>query len=123
LTNQSEAQKRSDYRTETSYPIWYRDFSDRGVSSEWVRAVTRDLSGGGASFDLPDVPPRERKSGDLLEIQVIVPPTPVFAIGRIVRVFQDERGYWCAGVMFASIEPRDKDRIVRAVLSEGVGRP
>lgn len=123
MADVSEGQKRSDYRTETSFPIWYREFSDSGVSKEWVRAVTRDLSGGGASFDLPDVPPAVRKSGDLLEIQVVIPPSPVFAIGRVVRVFQDDRGFWCAGVMFASVDPRDKDRIIRTVLSEGLVRP
>jgi c-di-GMP-binding flagellar brake protein YcgR len=82
--------------------------------------VSRDLSGGGASFEMPDSPPVSRKPGDLLELQVVVPPTPVFAIAEVVRVFQDERGSWCAGVKFASIDAPDRDRIVRTVLSEGV---
>lgn len=123
MTSSSESQKRSDFRTEISYPIWYRDFAEADESREWTRAVTRDLSGGGASFRLRRGITERMEPDNLLEVQIIIPPTPIFAIGRIVRVFHDEKGRRCAGVMFASIDDRDKDRIVRAVLSEGVGKP
>ncbi|MEX0974433.1 MAG: PilZ domain-containing protein [Bacillota bacterium] len=117
-----EPQKRSDFRSGLSYPIWYRDLHEGGPGGEWARTSTRDLSGGGSSFDLVDGGRLERRTGDMLEIQVILPPTPVFAIGRVVRVFQDERGCLWAGVMFVSIAPKDKDRIVRVVLNEGLER-
>lgn len=124
MTDQSKGpQKRTDFRSGVSYPIWYRDLDESGHGGEWARTTTRDLSGGGASFDLADDRRLTRKSGDMLEIQVILPPSPVFAIGRVVRVFQDERAHLCAGVMFVSIAPRDKDRIVRVVLNEGLERP
>lgn len=123
MADTGKEQKRNYFRSDTAYPIWYRDLSDSEVAKDWVRSVTRDLSGGGTSLELPDVPPALRKPGDLIEIQVIIPPVPVFALGRIVRVFQDDKGNWCAGVMFASIDPRDKDRIVRTVLAEEVERP
>jgi c-di-GMP-binding flagellar brake protein YcgR len=105
-----------------SYPIWYRDIREGGPGRDWSRTSTRDLSGGGSSFDLVDDRRLERRAGDMLEVQVIIPPTPVFAIGKIVRVFSDEQGGLCAAVMFASIAPRDKDRIVRIVLNEGLER-
>lgn len=115
-----KSQKRLHYRSGASYPVWYRDLSGASEAGDWIHSVSRDLSGGGVSFEMPDAPPVERKPGDLLEVQVIVPPTPVFAIAQIVRVFQDEKGAWCAGVMFASIDSHDRDRIVSAVFREGV---
>lgn len=123
MTDQTkESQKRSDFRSLVSYPIWYRDLKETRPDGEWARTSTRDLSGGGASFDLVDDRRLERRTGDVLEVQVILPPTPVFAIAKVVRVFEDDRGYLCAGVMFVSMAPRDKDRIVRIVLSEGLER-
>lgn len=120
MTEQDKGQKRSDFRTGASYPIWYRDAQAGGDAGEWARTVTRDLSGGGALFELVDDGRLSRQAGDLLEIQVILPPVPVFAIGRIVRVLRDERGTLCAGVMFVSVAAKDKDRIVRVVLNEGL---
>jgi c-di-GMP-binding flagellar brake protein YcgR len=120
LTRTDETQRRLDYRSSASYPLWYRDLGKAEDGGDWIRSVSRDLSGGGACFEMPDTPPVGRKPGDLLEVQVIVPPTPVFAIAEVVRTFQDDRGVWYAGVMFASIDARDRDRIVRAVLREGV---
>jgi c-di-GMP-binding flagellar brake protein YcgR len=120
LTRTNGSQKRNHYRTGVAYPIWYRDFRDMAETGDWVHSVSRDLSGGGASFEMPDFPPAARKPGDLLELQVVVPPTPVFAIAEVVRVFEEPEGSWCAGVKFASIDASDRDRIVRTVLSEGV---
>ena len=119
----NEVQRRSDFRSQATYPIWYREVGDEEETGRWTIASTRDLSGGGASFELVDDGKHEWSVGDLVEAQVIVPPKPVFAIGKIVRLFQDERGKACAGVMFVSISPADKDRIVRAVLDEGLRRP
>jgi len=118
-----EDQKRSDYRTNMSYPIWYRKLSDKPGRREWNRAVTRDLSGGGASFRIIDTLHVAKKPGELLEIQIVIPPKPVFVIGEVIRVFEDDRGRRFVAVKFASIEQHEKDRIVRAVLSEGLGRP
>jgi c-di-GMP-binding flagellar brake protein YcgR len=56
----------------------------------------------------------------MLEVQIVIPPTPVFAIAKIVRIFQDDESTLCAGVMFVSVSPKDKDRIVRVVLNEGL---
>lgn len=118
-----DEQKRSDFRSGSVYPIWYRDLEDYGRERDWARTSTRDLSGGGASFALVDPKRLERRSGDVLEVQVIVPPAPVFAIAQIVRVFQDEEKRLCAAVMFVSIESNDRDRIVRVALNEGLDRP
>jgi len=123
LSKREEIQRRENYRSKASYPIWYRDLADGSEEGEWIRTVSRDLSGGGAAFEMPDCPPADRKPGDLLEIQLVVPPTPVFAIAEVVRIFEDNKGRLCAGVMFASINSRDRDRIVRAVLREGVKNP
>lgn len=120
MTEQDKGQKRSDFRTGASYPVWYRDAQTGGNGGDWARTSSRDLSGGGASFELVDDARLSRQAGDLIEVQVILPPTPVFAIGKIVRVFRDDGGALCAGVMFASIAGRDKDRIVRVVLNEGL---
>ena len=114
MTNQSEAQNGATIvRRPLSYLV--QRFSDRGVSRRGGRYC--DLSGGGASFDLPDVPPRE-KIGRSLGDTGDCPSNAGVRHSRIVRVFQDERG-WCAGVMFASIEPRDKDRLVRCPQRRG----
>lgn len=124
MTDQAkESQKRNDYRTDIAYPIWYRDLHGGQGDGEWFRTSTKDLSGGGSSFELVDDKRLLRRTGDILEVQVILPPTPVFAIAKIVRLFQDDRSSLCAAVMFASVAPRDKDRIVRVVLSEGLERP
>lgn len=124
MTDQTrESQKRSDFRSDSAYPIWYRDLRESRPEGEWARTSTKDLSGGGASFGLVDDRRLERRVGDVLEVQVILPPTPVFAIAKIARVFMDEGGSLCAGVMFVSVASKDKDRIVRAVLSEGLERP
>ncbi|MGE5578679.1 MAG: PilZ domain-containing protein [Bacillota bacterium] len=121
MTDQTrESQKRSDFRSGISYPIWYRDLRNSGPGGEWARTSTKDLSGGGASFSLVDDRRLLRRTGDTLEVQVILPPTPVFAIAKIVRIFQDDDGSLCAGVMFVSVAPKDKDRIVRVVLNEGL---
>ncbi len=120
MTKSDASQKRDHYRTGVTYPIWYRDFRDIPEAEDWIRSVSRDLSGGGASFEMPDFLLRPRKPGDLLELQVVVPPTPVFAIAEVVRVFEEPEDSWCAGVKFLSIEVSDRDRIVRTVLSEGV---
>lgn len=122
MTEQGREQKRSDFRTNLSYPIWYRDAAASGRGADWARTLSLDLSGGGASIELVDDRRLSRHSADLLELQVILPPIPVFAIGKIVRVFMDERGVLCAGIMFVSIAPKDKDRIIRAVLNEGLGK-
>lgn len=121
---QDKGQKRNDFRTGATYPIWYRDAQTGagGGTGEWERTTTKDLSGGGASFELVDDAALRRSVNDLLEVQVILPPAPVFAIGKIARVFRDERGTLCAGIMFVSIAGRDKDRIVRVVLTEGLER-
>ncbi len=116
----SGSQKRSDFRSGISYPIWYRDLRDDGSEGEWARTATKDLSGGGASFKLVDDQRPLRKTGDMLEVQIVIPPTPVFAIAKIVRIFQDDESTLCAGVMFVSVSPKDKDRIVRVVLNEGL---
>ena len=118
-----EVQRRSDFRSQATYPIWYREVDEKGEAGRWAIASTRDLSGGGASFELVDEGKHGWQVGDLVEVQVVVPPRPVFAIGKIVRLFRDERGNACAGVMFVSISPSDKDRIVGAVLDEGLRRP
>ncbi len=117
-----DPQKRSDFRNESIYPIWYRSACEDELEKEFSRSSTKDLSGGGASFELVDPKRFERRSGDMLEVQVILPPRPVFAIAKVMRIFQDGSGALCAAVMFASIEPRDKDRIVRVVLSEGLDK-
>ena len=122
MTDQGQGQKRSDFRTALSYPIWYRDVRADKPGGDWARTLTRDLSGGGASFELVDDRRVFRQTGDLLEVQAILPPVPVFAIGKIVRVFRDESGTLFAGVMFASVASKDRDRIVRVVLSEGLER-
>lgn len=124
MTDQTkESQKRNDYRSDLTYPIWYRDLRDGGLDGEWARTSTKDLSGGGASFELVDDRRLERHTGDMLEVQVILPPTPVFAIAKIVRLFDDEKAGRCAAVMFASVAPKDKDRIVRVVLNERLEKP
>ncbi|HHY45334.1 MAG TPA: hypothetical protein GX512_06460 [Firmicutes bacterium] len=120
MTRNDDTQRRRDYRSSAAYPVWYRDLRSVEQDGEWIRSVSRDLSGGGVCIQMPDAPPVQRKPGDLLEVQVVVPPTPVFAIAEVVRVFQDDSGAWYAGVMFASIDAGDRDRIVSAVLREGV---
>lgn len=123
MTLDRETEKRSDFRSPISYPVWYRELGEKGLEGDWERTVTRDLSGGGMSIELAGDHTLARHMGGLLELQVVIPPSPVFALGKIVRVFHDEGGRLCVGVMFASITPADQDRIVRFVLNEGLERP
>lgn len=114
----AKAQRRQDFRVEVAFSLWYRRISGDG-EEEWIPGVTRDLSGGGASFRVggdtwvPD---------DLLEIQIAVRGALVFAIAKVLRVFADKESRPCIAVMFVSLAEEDKDKIVSAVLREGVSR-
>ena len=98
-----ESQKRSDYRSGITYPVWYRGLPSDQADGEWARSRTLDLSGGGASFELIDQGAHSYQVGDVLELQVILPPSPVFGIAKIVRLFLSDGNRLCAAVMFACV--------------------
>lgn len=111
------SEKRNDFRASSQYPFWYRRCPDGNEEEEWQRTVTRDLSAGGAAFWLGSAEIHEQ---DIVEFQLLIPPRPVFGIGEVVRVFEDTGNGKAAAVRFASLESRDKDRIARVVLSDGL---
>jgi c-di-GMP-binding flagellar brake protein YcgR len=114
-------ERRDDYRAIVNYPLWYRHVPKENRDDvEWERTMTRDLSAGGAHIwgCLPSL-----SVGDLLEIQIIIPPRPVFTIAQVVRIMYDEDNRAESfGVAFLSIAQQDRDRIASVVLKDGLGR-
>ncbi|QUL98611.1 MAG: PilZ domain-containing protein [Candidatus Fermentithermobacillus carboniphilus] len=120
----SHEEKRNDFRAKASYPLWYRVLvSESGTWSplqDWERTSTIDISAGGAAFYSGS---STLGVGDLVEFQFVVPPRPVFGIGKIVRVVTGDDGKpVSAAMMFLSLEPRDRDRIAQIALHDGLER-
>lgn len=112
---------RRDFRAETAYPFWFRKLETndgpKGDAAEWHRAYTLNLSAGGALVSSSSV---DLHQGDLIEFELVVPGGPIFGIAKVVRVVSDgQRGERYA-FMFVSIAPKDKDRIARVVLNDGL---
>jgi len=77
------------------------------------RLAEVDISGGGLSFTSP----RLLQEGDLLEMQLILPPfVPIQATAEVVRVVPSGPGASCAvATCFTSIKPEDRERLIRHI--------
>ncbi|GEM_PF-1297235 len=116
-------QRRSDYRAEVSYPVWYRPlpaFSDTKAS--WHTSTTQDLSAGGMFFPVDAEVDLWSGESELLEIQLFLPTGPIFLLARPVRQVDTGNGNKAAAVQFVSLAPGDKEKIARVVLSGGLER-
>lgn len=116
-------EKRVDFRAAARYPLWFRPVTeDIHEDAGWHSALTRDLSGGGAAFHAPEAVLTRLGPGNLLEVQLMIPGGPVFAIGRVARISREEGQESLLALEFVSLPAGDKDRIVGIVLSEGLGK-
>jgi len=77
------------------------------------RLAEVDISGGGLSFTSP----RLLQEGDLLEMQLILPPfVPIPATAEVVRVVPSGPGASCAvATCFTAIKPEDRERLIRHI--------
>lgn len=115
-------ERRSDFRAPAVYPLWYRPVPLEGKNErDWIMTVTSNISGGGVCFREGERQYVKVKPGDLLELRLSIPAGPVFCIAEAVRVFEDN-GDTMVAAKFISMEERDRDRIVRLALSEGLER-
>ncbi len=114
--------RRRDFRVPTAYPVQWRRI-DEGDEAPWERSVTKDLSGGGAAISVSPQVCEGCSVGDILEMQIMLPGGPVLCIGRVLRKFREEESKKSfLATEFVSLTAGDKDRIVRIVLSEGLGK-
>lgn len=112
-------QKRREFRIHSSYAFLYRKLQGEKPdgSHKWHKTMTLNLSAGGAALFAED---EKLAPGDLLEFQLVIPGGPVFGIAEVVRILDSQGLSDAVGVSFVSMAPRDKDKIARVVLTDGL---
>lgn len=121
MTKQYSNQKRHDYRIDSKFPFWHRKFhrASDTQSDKWQQSVTLNLSAGGAAITMGS---EHLVPEDLLEFELIIPGGPVFGIAKVVRILDYESSPKAVGINFISVASKDRDKIARVVLSNGLER-
>ncbi len=83
---------------------------------EWHKSATLNLSAGGAAISLAH---RGLVPGELLEFELAIPDGPVFGIAQVLRLIDDQKEPQAA-LNFVSVASQDRDKIARAVLTDGL---
>ncbi|HHT84524.1 MAG: PilZ domain-containing protein [Bacillota bacterium] len=112
-------QKRHDFRSDSSYLFLFRKLGEGQATEahEWHRSSTLNLSAGGAAIFAGN---EKLAPGDFIEFQLVIPGGPVFGIAQVVRILDSGGPSDAVGISLVSVAPRDRDRIARIVLADGL---
>jgi len=109
-------QHRSYSRVEDELLVRFRKEEGPDNPAPWRRAITRDVSAGGAHVAAEDV--WTLSVGDLVEVEVLLPnDRPVPSVAQVVRLEAAQVGTWrtLLALTFVEMDPSDRSRIVNYV--------